>query len=58
MSGPDILGRITRDAEIYFGVIAVSHFVVVIMLAAVRNLFFFLASVFKFNVCLSLPPYS
>jgi hypothetical protein len=32
----DILDTVSRDAEIYFGVIASSHLVVVIMFAAAR----------------------
>lgn len=36
MGGPGILSRISRDTEIYFGVIATSHFVVVIMLVVAR----------------------
>ena len=36
MSGPDILSRLGRDAEIYFGVIASSHFMIVVMFAVAR----------------------
>lgn len=54
MSGSDILGRLSRDAEVYFGVIATSHFVVLILLTVVSVGFF--APVFEFNVWKSLAP--
>jgi hypothetical protein len=40
MSGPGILDRVTLDATIYFGVMATSHFIVVIMFAVTRVGFF------------------
>jgi len=40
MSGPDILSRLSRDSEIYFGAIATSHFVIVVMFAVARVVFF------------------
>lgn len=48
MSGPDILSRLSRDTEIYFGVIATSHFVVAVMYAVVRVVF--LLPVFEFHI--------
>lgn len=36
MSGPDILGKIGRDTEVYFGVIVIPHLVIAIMYSAVR----------------------
>lgn len=49
MSGPGILDRVTLDAKIYFGVMATSHFVVVIMFAVARVGLF--VPLFEFNVC-------
>jgi hypothetical protein len=36
IGGPNVLDRVSKDAGIYFGVIATSHFVIVIMFAAAR----------------------
>jgi len=36
MGGPDVLNTLNRDAEIYFAVIATSHFVIVIMFGVAR----------------------
>lgn len=49
MTGPDIISNLSRDTELYFGVIATSHFVIVIMFGVARV--GFLASVFEFNAC-------
>jgi hypothetical protein len=48
MGGPDILSKLGRDAEIYFGCIATSHLLVLVFLAGVSR---FLASKFEFYVC-------
>ena len=49
MSSSNILSRVSRDAEIYFGVIATSHFVIVVMFAVARV--GFLSPVFESSAC-------
>ena len=36
MGGPDIVSTLSRDTEIYFGIITTTHLVVVIMFAVAR----------------------
>jgi len=46
---PNVLGTITRDAEIYFAVISTSHFLIAVMFAVARVRFF--TPVLEFNAC-------
>jgi len=46
---PNILDKISRDAEIYFASITMNHLLIVIMYAAARV--GFLVPVLEFNVC-------
>jgi hypothetical protein len=49
MGGPSILDTVSRDAGIYFAVVASSHLVIVVMFFAARVGLF--APVLKFDAC-------
>ena len=42
LNGPDILGTISKDTEIYFAVVASSHLLIMIIISVARVRFFVL----------------